>query len=105
MKYLFLYGLIVIGLVYLYRGYLVFKKNRINMMSGVSSLTPDEKLLMCPIVGPYYMIIGILVMVIPFVSVFIGNLGWYILLIYIIVGSFTISQKRTRIIKQSNTKK
>ena len=105
MKYLFIYGLIVIGLVYLYRGYLVFKKHRINMMSGVSSLTPNEKLLMCPIVGPYYMITGVLVMIIPFASTFIGNIGWYILLIYIITGSAFISKKRTQILNNARQKK
>lgn len=94
----------VIGLVYIVRGYLIRTHKRTKMMPGIYMLTPAQQEAMIPIVAPYYMTTGALLLVGPFIQLILGYMTWIIILIYLFVGALRISKKREAFIKQSQKK-
>lgn len=90
----------VIGLIYIVRGYLLRTHKRTKMISGVYMLTPTQQEAMIPIVAPYYITTGILLLVGPFVQVVLGYITWAVILIYLFVGALRISKKRSELAKE-----
>lgn len=94
----------IIGLVYMVRGYLIRAHKRTQMMSGVYMLTPVQKEAMIPSVSSYYMSTGALLLVGPFIQVIFGYMTWIFILIYLFIGAIRISKKRNQLTHQTKKK-
>lgn len=94
----------IIGLVYMIRGYLIHTKKHTKMMSGVYMLTPKQQEAMIPVIAPYYMTTGFLLLVGPFIQLLMGYMIWMITLIYLFIGAMRISKKRAELTGQTSKK-
>lgn len=87
---------IIIGVIYLIRGYLIYTHKCTQIISGTYILTLEQQKCMIPIVASYYMITGCLLIISPFIQPFIGNWIWFLIISYLFIGGLYISKKRSQ---------
>ncbi|MGL6173286.1 MAG: hypothetical protein ACRC1P_01570 [Cellulosilyticaceae bacterium] len=86
---------IIIGIIYLIRGYLIHISKLTKVISGTYILTTEQQKSMVRVIAPYYMITGCLLIISPFLQPLIGNLIWILIILYLLIGAIRISKKRS----------
>lgn len=86
---------IIAGIVYIIKGYQIHTHKRPLKMSEIYVLTSEQQEAMIPIIVPYYISTGVLLIATPILQRFLGNIILLVLIAYLFIGALRISKKRS----------